>query len=424
MSEQTSSSDKVIAPPRDNTILHLSPVQEGDYPMLYDWFSDRSEAHLWTNVRRPMSLEEFVADAKRRMQHSLMMVVRETSSQTPVGFFQLYDMALGDGTAGFMVYMDRHRRSVGYGILAVIEFLSYAFRSYPLRRIYAETYEFNRRSTLLLLGSGFREEGCLRRHLWWEDRYWDLVKYALTREHFETLAQRLLGPWANGNEGDAPHGFTRGEAQRLLIALATLPFSSQSQAGREHDDDSGSVSDGDGPDEYSETASMGLSTPEDVDDLVHLVHSNRGELGVEYGWPRLGDWTREQCREFLAPSGHLVYGYRDADGKLLAALVCRDEKYQGEPAVRIWFWTIEPNLDPEKRERAAMLPYIACAEDALRRGKLKSFVYARTGSAHASFVPRLLDSPPQPCPWPGLLIVVSDLHKTVQRIKALLAEKA
>lgn len=93
--------------------------------------------------------------------------------------------------------------------------------------------------------------------------------------------------------------------------------------------------------------------------------------------------------------------------------------YEGEPAVRIWAWLIDPDLRPEEREEAGMRLYVACAEEALTRGRVKSFVYAWAGSPHASFLSRLPGSTVGA--GPGMVVVVSDLQKTLQRGRAMLA---
>ena len=423
MAEQTTAAGDVVSALEEETLFRLTPLQENDYPVLYQWFSDPTELHLWSRIRRLMSFAEFVEDVKRRMQWGLVVIGRDGASQMPKVFLELYDMALGDGTAAFLIYLAEPQRNAGYGILATIEFLSYAFRSYPLRKIYAENYEFNEHAIALNLAGGFREVGRLKKHLWWRDRYWDQIRFAITRETFEQLAQLLLGSWATGN-GEVPRGFTQRDAHRLLIDLVSLPIPSQRPPADSRTSVEAPASAGEGPPGAQHRASQSLSTPGDIDDYVELAYSNREKISAYNGRPGFRDWTKERVREFLGPPGHIVYVHRDGEGRATGGLVCRDETCAGEPAVRIWTWDTDPNLDPEVKERAAMHLFRKCAREGLQRGRLKLFIYEREGSARAALGSRLMEGTSQPVPVPGMVVTVSGLEKTVQICEALLAEEA
>lgn len=283
MHEQTASDDTLTRAVDEQPVIRLSPVQEADYLVLYDWLSDLSELHLWTDVRKLMSREEFIADIKQRMQNSLIMVVRDGASQAPMGVLQLFEVALREGTASFLIYMDKRWRSLGYGFLATAEFLSYVFTNYPLRKVYADVYGFNERSALLLLAAGFQPEGRLRKHLWWQDRYWDLVKYAMTREAFESGAQYLLGPWAARDWPEVPEGFTRAEAQRIFLALVNLPLPDERPPARAPDDDDEAKPAVQERQEDSSTSAARLSTPEEIDEYIDLAYSKREKIAVNWG---------------------------------------------------------------------------------------------------------------------------------------------
>jgi len=407
--ESTSRSMATAAEP-EATLLHLSPAQEDDYPALYEWFSDMSELHLWTNARQPVSFEDFVSDTKSRMRTSLIMVIRETQSGVPIGIFQLYDIAAADGTAAFLIYIAKPWRSAGYGQLATHEILSYVFRSYPLRKIYADVYEFNKLSALLLLAGGFHEVGRLKQHLWWRDRYWDIAKYSCCREDAEALLTRLLGPWADGLGHGAPKGFGRGEAQRLDMALVSAWAPS---AFRRIDSDFCSV-DGPGGDSY------GNRWAGDVADYVDMVYSSREGYAVEEGLPGFAQWAKEEWRAFLLPSSHILHTSRGDDGTLLAALACRDEHFREERATRIWSWASNPNLSSEDRARAEMRVCLECAERALERDRSRLFLYVQKDTPRASCVSRLLGESPQMLPFGNTMVVVSDLVKIIGRGKHML----
>ena len=66
---------------------------------------------------------------------------------------------------------------------AVALFLRYLFKYWPIRKIYLESVEYNipQYASAIKLGI-FKEEGRLRNHHYFDDRYWDLVFLAIYRD--------------------------------------------------------------------------------------------------------------------------------------------------------------------------------------------------------------------------------------------------
>jgi len=394
--------------PDADALIHLSAMQEHDLPTLYEWFSDADEWNLWTNIRRPMSIEEFGRGITQQMQGSSIMIARDSASQTPLGFLQLYDMALRDGVASFLIYLSRDRRSLGYGILATVEFLAYAFKAYPIRKVYADAFEFNKHSVALLLTGGFREVGRLRKHIWWADRYWDQIKYVLLREDLEALHNRFLGYWGTPNR-NMPEGFGRREAQRLMVALVTAIFRNGPQERQRLD-----------PGTETHTEDCSHSRCKDIGDFSDMISASRESYAVEEGYPGFAEWTYDRWREYLVPVGHLLHTTRNDDGTLLAALACRDEIYKGEPATRIWSWASSPSLSSEERDRAEMSVVLECAAQAIERGRSKLFVYVQKNTSRADRASRVLGDSPEVLPFAGTMVITSDLPNFVKRARGRL----
>ena len=83
-------------------------------------------------------------------------------------------------------------------IEAVLLFLRYLFRHWPLRKIYMEALEFNLPQYRSAIEMGFlQEEGHLRSHHFFDDRYWDMFLYSIGRadaEKFESQFEFLKPP--------------------------------------------------------------------------------------------------------------------------------------------------------------------------------------------------------------------------------------
>jgi hypothetical protein len=69
--------------------------------------------------------------------------------------------------------------------------LDLLFKYFPIRKIYADVFEYNEESyDLLVSHGGFREEARLPNHIWYESRYWALIKLALYREDYYEWRER------------------------------------------------------------------------------------------------------------------------------------------------------------------------------------------------------------------------------------------
>jgi RimJ/RimL family protein N-acetyltransferase len=379
--------DPSIIETREDCLIYLSPPTKEDYPTLYSWFSDLSETHLWTAARSSMPFDEFVGELVKRTQNTIVILARERDGR-PVAFFQLYDLSPFDGTAAFLVYLDKHYRNSAHGSLATNEFLFYVFRTYALRKIYADVYEFNQHSALLLVAGGWREEGRLRQHIWWRDRYWDQIRLSCGRRTFEELATRLLGPWADGIGRRAPAGFSRAEAQELYMLVVRA---------------AGPVAAGKSNQEAREAPMLSHSRPfgpvsvasDDERDFIEMVYRDRTEYSKEEGWPRLHIWTRDDWRRFLVPNGHRLNVLRDEKGNVLSGLVSRDEHFRGRMSKRIWAWASDSKLAPRLRAEAESRAWVECASAAQEQMISTLFVYVITGTPRSSRVSKLLGAEPE-----------------------------
>jgi hypothetical protein len=83
----------------------------------------------------------------------------------------------------------------------------YLFEQFPLRKICSEVFEFNEQAIRLNRKLGFRDAGRLRQHVWWRDRYWDLLQFELFREDFDEAMRRFS--FLNSVEAEAERVIVR-----------------------------------------------------------------------------------------------------------------------------------------------------------------------------------------------------------------------
>lgn len=72
----------------------------------------------------------------------------------------------------------------GYGREAVSLLVDYGFRMLNLQRIYLDVHARNERAIRAYRAVGFVEEGRLRRHIWSDGRYDDLIYMGVLREEW------------------------------------------------------------------------------------------------------------------------------------------------------------------------------------------------------------------------------------------------
>ncbi|MGB2694316.1 MAG: GNAT family protein [Dehalococcoidia bacterium] len=170
----------------------LRPVLPPDYPVLYSWAADLRSLYLWSFDRRVPSYQDFVARVENSLRETQSYLIAEKSVGTPIGFCQGYDMNLAEGWASFLLYVVEGYRKRPHPAEAGIILLDILFKYFPLRKVYADVFEYNEDSfDILVNNGGFREEARLPNHIWYEDRYWAVIKLALYREDYYLARERF-----------------------------------------------------------------------------------------------------------------------------------------------------------------------------------------------------------------------------------------
>ena len=169
----------------------LRPVLPPDYPVLYTWAADLRELYLWSHDRRVAPYQEFAARVEASLRESQSYLIT-LATGTPIGFCQAYDLNLVEGWCSFLVYVVRPYRKMPHPAEATIILLDLLFKYFPLRKIYADVFEYNTDSYNILTNHGcFREEARLPNHIWYESRYWSVLKLAVYREDYYEARERM-----------------------------------------------------------------------------------------------------------------------------------------------------------------------------------------------------------------------------------------
>ena len=176
----------------------LRPMNPDDYRMIFAWQSDLRNLHLWWEDRQILAFDDFVEDFRKRLRGPIQVLfiieLCEEEESEPVGMIYAYNTSFTDGYTYLCIYLTPRHTALGIGPEAGLIMADYLFSFYNFRKIYAGIFAYNDPSLKAAKRNRFVEEGCLRSHRWFMDRYWDLIILALTRESFLELKGFRMAP--------------------------------------------------------------------------------------------------------------------------------------------------------------------------------------------------------------------------------------
>ena len=179
----------------------LRPVVPEDVDALYVASLEPQVAHRWRFRGRTPSPAEF-HDRLFSPAVLAQFIVVDLETRSSVGLVTAYDADPYGGhcaVAFQRLATAADRASRGLMMEGVFVFVQYLFDHFDFRKVYFEVPEYN--ASLLATGAGslLAEEGRLRGHLYYGDRTWDLITYALYRTEFESVADGFRGHWPPGH---------------------------------------------------------------------------------------------------------------------------------------------------------------------------------------------------------------------------------
>jgi RimJ/RimL family protein N-acetyltransferase len=166
-------------------LVSLRPISREDYPTLFRWRSSFESVH-WLNFRRRIGpFEEFVRELEAMLPNSVLLLIRRASSGDPIGYALGYNINPWDGYMGATMYLEDRFQKRGFGGEAALLWTDFLFRTFPLKKITAEIYEFAEPTLSIVQAMGADEVGFMPEHFWHEDRYWGVHFMVLRREVWE-----------------------------------------------------------------------------------------------------------------------------------------------------------------------------------------------------------------------------------------------
>lgn len=172
--------------------ISLRPVVDDDLPFLFRLFVDPGRCHLWMQGRQVYDERGFhqawISWSTEMMRAKFIV----QACGRPVGLVFDYDRTLEDGYTKVTVLLEETNTGRGAGVVATALFLDWLFEAVPLRKVFMDVYGYNRPVLGMLRKVGFAEEGVLKEMRFWNGAYWDLHVFALARQGWPAVRDRVL----------------------------------------------------------------------------------------------------------------------------------------------------------------------------------------------------------------------------------------
>jgi RimJ/RimL family protein N-acetyltransferase len=187
--EEAENRVRIVTPNFVGRRTRLRPVTGQDLPFLYTLETHGDILPRWRFAGSPIPPPEVFA-AKLWEGVLAQFVIERLSPGNPIGHVCAYNPRLIHGTAHLAVVITPELQGRGWALEGAGLFVDFLFRNFPLRKLYAETVEYNYGASFSRgLGRFFSEEGRLREHSYYDGRYWDTLILTIDRDTWISTAR-------------------------------------------------------------------------------------------------------------------------------------------------------------------------------------------------------------------------------------------
>jgi len=172
--------------------VYLRPVYPDDYRYLYSLATSERVGYRWRERGMTPSPEDFARALWDRVLAQFIIVTK--SDDRPIGLVICSAANFRNGFAYISLVLDPSVWRSGWPLEGILLFLNYIFMNWNFRKLYLEAPEFTYKDFRSGEGRLFIEEGVLREHEYYDDRYWDMHVLAVPRSLWLEHGLRLLRP--------------------------------------------------------------------------------------------------------------------------------------------------------------------------------------------------------------------------------------
>lgn len=169
----------------------LRPLSESEVPLYARWINDPDvRQYLKANTPITEVAERKWVEKSGDSRDAVILVIC-TASGKPIGVMGIHriDWVAGVATTGAFIG-EKEYWGKGYGGDAKMALLDYAFNALNLRKMCSHVYDFNGRSLAYSKRCGYKVEGTLRKHVFRNGAYRDVVQMAVFKEDWLPLWEK------------------------------------------------------------------------------------------------------------------------------------------------------------------------------------------------------------------------------------------
>jgi RimJ/RimL family protein N-acetyltransferase len=169
--------------------VYLRGVGPEDAESFITWLSDPDVRRLLMR-QRPLSIAEELDYIKRvsASDTDLLLGIVLRDGDRLIGGTGLHNIDARCRHASFGISIgDKDYWDRGYGTEATRLLLAHCFDTLNLNKVWLHVYEFNPRAVHVYEKLGFRVEGRLRQHTFFEGRYWDVISMGVLRDEWGSV---------------------------------------------------------------------------------------------------------------------------------------------------------------------------------------------------------------------------------------------
>jgi UDP-4-amino-4,6-dideoxy-N-acetyl-beta-L-altrosamine N-acetyltransferase len=161
--------------------LKVRAIEEEDLPKMVDWRNSLDAQETFYEYE-PLSVAKQREWFKEYLQgkHGKLWIIEVDGKA--IGTIGFHEIDSRNSNAKFgRFYIDPDQRNNGYGLEALKLVLDYGFKHLNVNRIYLDTIASNKEAISLYEKLGFKVEGNLRKHIYKDGVYHDLMIMGLNR---------------------------------------------------------------------------------------------------------------------------------------------------------------------------------------------------------------------------------------------------
>jgi len=179
--------------------VYLTPLNETDIGLIFDWQNSPSLRDLTMGFRYPIQLDtvkDWLKTVKEQNSTSRVVFAIRLKNAL-VGTISLHSIEQYQRKSLFGIYIgNTTHRNKGIGFVSTCLILDYAFNGLDFRKVSLEVIENNPSAIALYERIGFKKEGAKRQEYFVDGKYIDTYMYGILKEEFKIIipksANRLL----------------------------------------------------------------------------------------------------------------------------------------------------------------------------------------------------------------------------------------